>query len=119
MSQGLWSKSGLEPTGDCDMTTCHHSSSDDISSPNQDSSRQAIVTGSVDAFMGRDYLQSKSGLEPTGDCDVEDVEGEVVFKITASKSGLEPTGDCDAPTVERRLLPVRPVQIRTRADRRL
>ena len=40
---------------------------------------------------------SKSGLEPTGDCDTFRLSYKSVVMATVSKSGLEPTGDCDAP----------------------
>ena len=63
-------------------------------SPNQDSSRQAIVTHGGIWNIAPRRIQSKSGLEPTGDCDAE-LSGVAVSMLAASKSGLEPTGDCD------------------------
>jgi len=63
--------------------------------PNQDSSRQAIVTGiAILVILNPVDFPSKSGLEPTGDCDV-------LTSCFVSAGALQR------------------VQIRTRADRRL
>jgi len=89
---------------------------------------------------------SKSGLEPTGDCDHFSVSVVWFFCLPGSKSGLEPTGDCDFFFFGMKLYSSQPrpnqdssrqaivtsrtdflvsvgglsgVQIRTRADRRL
>ena len=139
------SKSGLEPTGDCDSKCWAARSPTMLSAcPNQDSSRQAIVTLTSLALKTlRICFGSKSGLEPTGDCDRPRMAAGFSIRLP-SKSGLEPTGDCDPlkKMVEQAMderpnqdssrqaivtiIAVTPfqqlvnlVQIRTRADRRL
>jgi len=91
---GSRSKSGLEPTGDCDGIKCLHHLPVDVQSPNQDSSRQAIVT----------FSASTSICNSLAICPNQDSSRQAIVTLAQSLTVMPGWAA---------------VQIRTRADRRL